>query len=65
MEIVSYYCCSLLFAGNLSGTTQTMPLAIFSALESNVNTAIVLSMALLALAVLLVGASSFLWRGTR
>lgn len=37
---------TLLFAGNLSGVTQTLPLAIFSALESDVRIAVVFSLAL-------------------
>ncbi|MCG8555580.1 MAG: molybdate ABC transporter permease subunit, partial [Proteobacteria bacterium] len=47
---------TLLFAGNMTGRTQTMPLAIFSALESDVRLATVFSLVLAALgAVLLVG----------
>jgi molybdate transport system permease protein len=37
---------TLLFAGNLLGATQTMPLAIFSALESEVRIAVVFSLVL-------------------
>lgn len=37
---------TLIFAGNLSGTTQTMPLAIYVALESDVRVAIALSLVL-------------------
>lgn len=39
---------TLLFAGNLTGRTQTMPLAIFVALESDVRLAVVLSLMLAA-----------------
>ena len=39
---------TLLFAGNMSGRTQTMPLAIFSALESDLRLAIVLALVLAA-----------------
>lgn len=47
---------TLLFAGNMTGKTQTMPLAIFYALESDVRLAVVFSLVLAALgAVLLVG----------
>ena len=42
---------TLLFAGNLPGTTQTMPLAIYMALESDVRVATALSIVLAALAV--------------
>lgn len=34
---------TILFAGNLSGRTQTMPLAIYSALQSNLNVALTLA----------------------
>ena len=44
---------TLLFAGNLPGTTQTMPLAIYAALESDVRVAVALSLVLAAVAVLL------------
>jgi len=47
---------TLLFAGNMTGTTQTMPLAVFSALESDVRLAVVFSLVLAAVgAVLLLG----------
>ncbi len=38
---------TILFAGNLSGRTQTMPLAIYSALQSDVNVALALAAILL------------------
>jgi molybdate transport system permease protein len=44
---------TLLFAGNLMGRTQTMPLAIFVGLESNRGVAIALSLILLAVSALL------------
>lgn len=54
---------TLLFAGNLRGVTQTLPLAIFSALESNVRLAVVFSLVLTALGgVLLVGLRAASWR---
>jgi molybdate transport system permease protein len=34
---------TILFAGNFQGSTQTMPLAIYTAMESDINAAIVLS----------------------
>jgi molybdate transport system permease protein len=40
---------TLLFAGNLSGRTQTMPLAILTALESDVRLAVVFSLVLAAM----------------
>jgi molybdate transport system permease protein len=44
---------TLLFAGNLPGTTQTMPLAIYVALESDVRVAVALSLVLAATSVFL------------
>lgn len=44
---------TLLFAGNMPGITQTMPLAIFSALESDVRLAVVFSLILAAVGALL------------
>ena len=44
---------TLLFAGNMPGVTQTLPLAIFSALEREVSLAIAMSLLLLVLALLL------------
>lgn len=41
---------TLLFAGNLTGTTQTLPLAIYTALESDVEVAVALSLGLMAFA---------------
>ena len=43
---------TLIFAGSLSGETQTMPLAILSALETDVRLAIVFALALAIVAVL-------------
>jgi molybdate transport system permease protein len=37
---------TITFAGNLPGTTQTMPLAVYVALESNLDAAVVLSVLL-------------------
>lgn len=44
---------TLLFAGNLPGATQTMPLAIYMALESDVRVALALALVLAGAAVLL------------
>jgi len=44
---------TLLFAGNLPGTTQTMPLAIYMALESDVRVAVALSLVLAAVSIFL------------
>jgi molybdate transport system permease protein len=42
---------TITFAGNLQGTTQTMPLAVYTALESDRETAVALSIVLLVVAV--------------
>lgn len=47
---------TLLFAGSREGVTRTMPLAIFSALESDVRLALALSLSLAGLAMLVLGA---------
>ena len=44
---------TLIFAGNLPGVTQTMPLAIYAALDRNVTTAVALSLVLTAAASLI------------
>jgi molybdate transport system permease protein len=44
---------TLVFAGNLSGVTQTMPLAIYTTLESDVRAALALSVLLAAVAIVL------------
>ena len=57
---------TLLFAGSLRGRTQTLPLAIYAALESNIETAIALSLALVGLATILVlGLHAIALTGTR
>ena len=59
---------TLLFAGNMTGETQTMPLAIYTALESDVRAAVVMSMLLAAVGVLLLVALRFApaaWKWTR
>ena len=43
---VSEFGATIMFAGNLTGKTQTMPLAIMSAMESSLDTALVLSVLL-------------------
>ncbi len=44
---------TLLFAGNLPGTTQTMPLAIYTALESDIRAALAISLVLAGVAVVM------------
>jgi molybdate transport system permease protein len=42
---------TITFAGNLSGRTQTLPLAVFVALESDRDTAVAISLVLVAVSV--------------
>jgi molybdate transport system permease protein len=42
---------TITFAGNMPGVTQTMPLAVYLALQSDVEAAVVLSVLLLAVSV--------------
>jgi molybdate transport system permease protein len=59
---------TLLFAGSLSGTTQTMPLAIYTALESDVDVARALALILASLSILLLLSlrlTPTLWRTLR
>ncbi|MGD8860861.1 MAG: ABC transporter permease [Myxococcales bacterium] len=60
---------TLLFAGNLAGTTRTLPLAIYTALESDLRAAVAISLVLAGVAlVLLLGlraAPDLLARGSR
>ncbi len=44
---------TILFAGNLEGVTQTMPLAIYLGFESNLGLAVTLSVVLIMVSVLL------------
>jgi len=46
---------TILFAGNLEGTTQTMPLAIYLGFERNLNVAVVLSVVLVLVSIILLG----------
>ena len=45
---ISEFGATIMFAGNLTGRTQTMPLAIMSALETSLDAAVALSVLLLA-----------------
>lgn len=51
---------TLLFAGNLPGTTQTMPLAIYMALETNVRVSIALAIVLAAGCIMVLGLAQWL-----
>jgi molybdate transport system permease protein len=51
---------TLMFAGNLQGVTRTMPLAIYTTLESDPDAAIVLSLSLVAISFLVIIITKFL-----
>ena len=53
-----------MFAGNLTGRTQTMPLAIMTAMESSLGSALALAVLLLAMSALALAALSALLRRT-
>ena len=56
---------TLMFAGNLEGRTQTLPLAIYTALESDIRAAQALSIVLVVVAfALLLAVRALLWRTT-
>jgi molybdate transport system permease protein len=46
---------TILFAGNLQGVTQTMPMAIYLGFESAIGVALVLSVVLIVVSALLLG----------
>ncbi|GAA1570908.1 ABC transporter permease [Actinomadura kijaniata] len=54
---------TITFAGNFPGRTQTMPLAVYLALETDPQAAIVLSLVLLAVSVLVLAALRDRWTG--
>ncbi|MFC4060581.1 molybdate ABC transporter permease subunit [Planomonospora corallina] len=55
---------TITFAGNFPGRTQTMPLAVYLALETDPEAAIVLSLVLLAVSVLVLASLRDRWTGT-
>ncbi len=59
---VSEFGATIMFAGNLTGRTQTMPLAIMTTMESNLGAALALAALMLAISVLSLGLLSFLLR---
>ena len=59
---LSEFGATIMFAGNLTGRTQTMPLAIMSALESSLDTAIALSLMMLVMALLVLGTLALMTR---
>jgi molybdate transport system permease protein len=52
---------TITFAGSFPGTTRTMPLAVYAALETDVESAVVLSVLLLAVSVLVLAALRERW----
>ncbi len=54
-----------MFAGNLEGKTQTMPLAIYLGFEHGLGTAIALSVMLVLVSILLLGAMRRLEKRSR
>jgi molybdate transport system permease protein len=52
---------TITFAGNYPGRTQTMPLAVYLALETDLNAAIVLSLILLTVSVAILAALRDRW----
>ncbi len=61
---VSEFGATIMFAGNLTGRTQTMPLAIMTAMESSLGSALALAVLLLAMSALALMALSVLLRRT-
>ncbi len=61
---VSEFGATIMFAGNLTGRTQTMPLAIMTAMESSLGSALALAVLLLAMSTLALAALSVLLRRT-
>ena len=59
---VSEFGATIMFAGNLTGRTQTMPLAIMTAMESSLGAALALSVLLLAMSVLALALLALLLR---
>jgi molybdate transport system permease protein len=55
---------TITFAGNFPGRTQTMPLAVYLALEQDVDAAIVLSLVLLVVSVVILAALRDRWIGS-
>jgi molybdate transport system permease protein len=56
---------TITFAGNFPGRTQTMPLAVYLALEQDLDAAIVLSLVLLVVSVVILAALRDRWIGAR
>ncbi len=52
---------TITFAGNLSGTTQTLPLAVYLALQNDAETAMALSLVLLAVSLVILVALRRRW----
>ena len=59
---LSEFGATIMFAGNLTGKTQTMPLAIMAAMETSLDTAVALSLMLLVLALMVLVALGVITR---
>ena len=53
---------TIMFAGNFEGVTQTMPLAVYMALNSDLNAALVLSIVLVVISFVVIVAVKILTR---
>jgi molybdate transport system permease protein len=53
---------TIMFAGNFEGRTQTMPLAIYTAMQSDLNASILLSIILVAISFIVIAAIKILTR---
>jgi molybdate transport system permease protein len=51
---------TLMFAGNMQGVTQTMPLAIYASMEQDIRVSVVLSVTLVAVSFLVIIVTKFL-----
>jgi molybdate transport system permease protein len=60
---ISEFGATIMFAGNLTGETQTMPLAIMTAMESSLGAALALSVLLLIGSLLILAALGLAARG--
>ena len=59
---ISEFGATMMFAGNLTRVTQTLPLAIFTALESNLNNALLLSFIMFVISLLMLSGVHLLMR---
>jgi len=60
---ISEFGATMMFAGNLPGVTQTLPLAIYTALESNLNNALFLAFLMFVMSLMMLILVHFLGKG--